>query len=119
MTMTRILRLFPLLPLLVVAGCSLLSPEARVNAKLVDAGLDPETAQCMAHKLVKHLDSSQLAELGRAMKTGGDRAHRDEAGTDHPGKLRLDEIGRRLASVDDPKIIAVTTRAGLSCAIMG
>jgi hypothetical protein len=109
--MKRPSALLPLLlaPLVLTAGCSLVSPEAKVRDRLVQAGLDPTTAQCMARKLVKHLDSNQLSELGRAMKMP----------KDHPGKLRLDEIGRRLETVQDPKIIAVTTRAGLSCAIMG
>jgi hypothetical protein len=107
-------RLFPLrsaalLPLLLAAGCSLVSPEAKVRDRLEQAGLDPSMARCMAHKLVDKLDSNQLAELGRAMKMP----------RDHPGKMRLDEIGRRLDAVQDPKIVEVTTRAGLSCAIMG
>jgi hypothetical protein len=109
--MTRLPRPLPLLlaPLLLTIGCSLVSPEAKVRDRLVQAGLDPATARCMARKLVKHLDSNQLAELGRAMKTT----------PDHPGPMRLDEIARRLDAVQDPKIVAVTTRAGLSCAIMG
>jgi hypothetical protein len=98
-----------LLPLLLAAGCSLVSPEAKIRDRLVRAGLAPGLAQCMAHKLARHLDSNQLAELGRAMKMPAD----------HPGKMRLDEIGRRLDGLQDPKIIEVTTRAGLSCAVMG
>lgn len=98
-----------LLPLLFTAACSLVSPEARVRDKLEQAGLEPGLAQCMAHKMVKHLDSNQLSELARAMK----------GAPDQKGKIGIDEIGRRLASVNDPKIIEVTTRAGLSCAVMG
>jgi hypothetical protein len=98
-----------LIPLFLAAGCSLVSPEAKVRDRLIQAGLQPALAQCMAHKLVKHLDSNQLGELARAMK----------APKDQGGKMRLDEIGRRLDGVQDPKIIEVTTRAGLSCAVMG
>jgi hypothetical protein len=104
--MTRIL---PILALLLAAGCSTLSPEARVREKLIEAGVKPRMAECMADKLVRKLDGDQLHELARVARLP----------RDHPGHMSFDELAGRLRALNDPRIVEVVTRAGLGCAIAG
>jgi len=94
---------------LLASACSAISPEAKVRQKLVDAGVRPELADCMAGKLVRKLDSDELHQLARVARL--------PAG--HPGHLRFDELGGRLQALNDPHIVSVVTRVGLGCAIAG
>jgi hypothetical protein len=98
-----------LLVLLLAVSCSGLSPETKVRSKLEHAGLKPEMAQCMAHKLVRKLDSSELRQLAEVAKLPGD----------HPGHIRFDELADRLRALNNPHIVNVVTRVGLGCAIAG
>ena len=102
-------RLATLTALLLLAGCSVISPEARVREKLLAAGVKPHMANCLAGKLSRKLSYGELEALGKAAKGSGD----------HQGHLGIGELTDRLQSVNDPHIIDVVTRAGLSCAIMG
>jgi hypothetical protein len=102
--------LIPLLAALVaVSGCSTVSREARVRQKLVDAGVKPELADCMAGKLVRKLNSSELRDLAHAAKLPG----RDV------GSMSFDELTARLRALDDPHVVSVVTRVGIGCAIAG
>lgn len=92
-----------------VAGCATVSPEAQVRDKLVAAGVKPHMADCMADKLVRKLDVSELKELGRVAKLP----------RENPGALSFDELTYRLQAVNNPHIVSVVTRAGLGCAIAG
>lgn len=103
------IRILPLLALALLAGCSTLSPEARVREKLIAAGVKPHMAECMASKLVRKLDDQQLHELARIAKLP----------REHPGAMSFDELADRLRAVNDPRIVEVVTRAGLGCAIIG
>ncbi|PXA85357.1 hypothetical protein DMC47_37590 [Nostoc sp. 3335mG] len=94
---------------LLASACSTISPEARVREKLVDAGVRPELADCMAGKLVRKLSTDELHQLGRVAKLPG----RD------PGRMSFDELGNRLQALNDPHIVSVVTRVGLGCAIAG
>jgi hypothetical protein len=98
-----------LLILLLATSCSILSPEAKVRTKLEHAGVKPEMAQCMAHKLVRKLDSSELRQLAEAAKLPND----------HPGHIRFDELADRLRGLNNPHVVSVVTRVGLGCAIAG
>lgn len=102
-------RVFVLSLALLAAACSTLSPEARVRQKLVDAGVRPEMAQCMAGKLVRKLSNDELRQLGRVAKLP----------RQHPGHMSFDELGQRLQALNDPHIVSVVTRVGLGCAIAG
>ena len=95
--------------LLLSSACSTISPEAKVREKLVDAGVRPELADCMAGKLVRKLSNSELRQLARAAKLPGA----------HPGHLSFDELSGRLQALNDPHIVSVVTRVGLGCAIAG
>jgi len=94
---------------LLASACSTISPEAKVREKLVDAGVRPEMADCMAGKLVRKLSNDELHQLGRVAKLPGAR----------PGHLSFDELGERLQALNDPHIVSVVTRVGLGCAIAG
>jgi hypothetical protein len=94
---------------LLASACSTISPEAKVRQKLVDAGVRPELADCMAGKLVRKLSDDELHELARVAKLPGQ----------HPGHMSFDELGERLRALNDPHIVSVVTRVGLGCAIAG
>jgi len=94
---------------LLASACSTISPEAKVRQKLVDAGVRPEMADCMAGKLVRKLSNDELRQLGRVARLPGE----------HPGHLSFDELGERLQALNDPHIVSVVTRVGLGCAIAG
>ena len=99
----------PLALVLALAGCTTLSPEARVRQRLIEAGLKPRMAQCMAERLTDKLSIGQLQALGRAAKLPG----RDV------GNMTVDELVYRLRAVGDPQIVKVVTRAGVGCLIAG
>jgi len=103
--MTRPLLLALLL--LPLAACTTLSPEAKVRSRLIEAGLSPRMSDCMAHRLVKRLSIGQLKQLGAL----GKLAHKDM------GAMRVDEFLDRLRALDDPRIVTVTGKAALVCAI--
>ena len=103
---------FTLFAFALLAGCSVISPEARVRDKLLAAGVKPHLADCLAPKLARKLSIPELEQLGKAAKL----AKRDGDGAHH---LKLGELADRLQAVNDPHIIDVVTRAGLSCAIGG
>lgn len=92
-----------------VAGCASVSPEAKVRDKLVAAGVKPPMANCMADKLVRKLDYSELRELARVAALP----------REHAGALSFDELTYRLQAINNPHIVSVVTRAGLGCAIAG
>ncbi|HLZ78188.1 MAG TPA: hypothetical protein VKQ09_02520 [Sphingomonas sp.] len=92
-----------------VAGCASVSSEDKVRDKLVAAGVKPHMADCMADKLVRKLDYSELKELTRVAKLP----------REHPGALSFDELTYRLQAINNPHIVSVVTRAGLGCAIAG
>ena len=95
--------------LLALGACQTLSPEARVRQRLIEAGLKPRMAQCMAERLTDRLSIGQLRELGRAARLPG----RDV------GNMTVDELVYRLRAVGDPQIITVVTRSGIGCLIAG
>jgi hypothetical protein len=94
---------------LALSGCMTVSPRERVYQKLVEAGMKPRLADCMAEKLVRKLSIAQLKELARVAKL----PHKDV------GRLSFAELADRLQAVNDPHIVEVVTRAGIGCAIAG
>jgi len=102
--------------LALLAGCASLSPEARVHEKLLAAGVKPHLADCLAPKLAHKLSISELEQLGKAAKLA---KATDGGDGDRPRHLGIRELADRLQAVNDPHIVDVVTRAGLSCAIGG
>lgn len=92
-----------------LSACSTVSPEARVRERLLNAGLKPRLAGCMAERLVDRLSIAQLRSLGRLGKLSGADV----------GGMSIDEFLYRLRAIDDPEILSVVTRAGIGCAISG
>ena len=90
-----------------LAGCSTLY-ENRIESSLVDAGLSPPVAACLAERMVDRLSRRQLHDIGRL--AGGGRAARD---------MNLRQFLRHYRAALDPKVYSVLTRAGLRCALAG
>jgi hypothetical protein len=95
--------------LLPLAACSSMRPEAKVRTALVEAGLSPPMAQCMAERMVDRLSIAQLRRLNSLARLPG----RDV------GNMTVDEFLYRARALEDPEIFTVVTRAGLGCAIAG
>lgn len=106
MVMTRFARFMPI-ALLALAACTTVSPEAKVRAKLIEAGVKPPVASCMAERLVDRLSYPQLKRL----QSLSGLARKDV------GVMSIDEIVHRLRALDDPEITAVVLKAGLGCSI--
>ena len=102
-------RIGTMLALLALASCAALDPRVQVRDKLIEAGLKPRMADCLAEKLVRKLDRDQLRELARVAKL----QHKDV------GHMSIAELADRLRAIQDPRIVEVVTRAGLGCAIAG
>lgn len=94
-------------PMLALAGCTTMSPEAKVRTRLIEAGLSRPMASCMAERLVDRLSMQELRRLGSLSKLG----------TRNVGEMTIDELLHRLAALNDPHIMKVVTKAGIGCAI--
>ena len=103
--MTRPLVAIAALSLL--AGCATVSPEARVRTKLIEAGIRPPVAGCMAERMVDRLS---LVQLKRLQSLGG-LAKQDMRG------MSVDELARRLRALKDPELVSVVLKAGIGCSI--
>jgi hypothetical protein len=107
--MARRLRLaaLPALAALALAGCATVSPEARVRSKLIEAGLAPPVAACMAGRMV---DQLSIGQLKRLQSLGGLARH-------DMRRMSVDELAQRLRALRDPEIVSVVLRAGIGCSI--
>ena len=97
----------PILSALALSACATVSPEARVRSKLIEAGLRPPVAACMAERMVDRLS---LMQLKRLQSLGGLSRH-------DPRGMSIDEFAYRLRALDDPEIVAVVLRAGIGFSI--
>ena len=103
-------RLIPIAMLALLAGCASVTPEQEVRHRLIEAGLKPPVAACLAEKLVRKLSRDELRRLGHAAQLAEGRRIEE---------MSVHELVDRVAAVDDPHIVAVVTRAGIGCAIAG
>jgi hypothetical protein len=103
--------------ILALAGCGIVSPEARVRAKLIGAGIKPHLADCLAPKLVAKLSTEQLEALGQLAKAS--KGNDDDQGDGHKHRHSLAILEDRLQAVNDPQIVDVVGRAALACTILG
>lgn len=97
----------PVLAALALAGCATVSPEARVRSKLIEAGLRPPVAGCMAERMVDRLSLTQLKRL----QSLGGLPNKDVRA------MSVDELAHRLRALQDPEIVSVVLRAGIGCSI--
>ena len=97
--------LYAILPLALLSGCA--TPESRVRSALIEAGLAPPVAGCMARRMVDRLSLAQLQKLSRLSGLSRDRLD----------QLSIAEFTRRVAAIGDPEIISVTGRAAIGCTL--
>lgn len=103
----------PTLPLLalsalVLASCTT-TKQAQVNSALLDAGLPPPMAKCMAEPLGRDLSVDQLRALQRVAKLA------KTAPASMTQKQVMDLLKRDL----DPETVGVVVRAGVGCFVRG
>jgi hypothetical protein len=93
--------------LMALAGCA--TPEAQLRTGLVEAGLSRNQSGCMAQRMVDRLSLLQLRRISSLKNFG----------TDNARGMSVDRFLHNIRSLQDPEILAVTTRAALGCAISG
>jgi hypothetical protein len=82
--------------------CACAVPEARLRAGLVNAGLSPPLAGCMAGRMVDRLSLMQLRRIG-------DLPQARES-------LSVGEFLHRVRALRDPRILSVSTSSAALCA---
>lgn len=93
--------------LLALSACATPSPEAKVRASLLSAGLSRPMADCMAARLVDRLSVPELRKLGSLAKL----QHKNF------GAMTIDELMHRIRALDDPHLLKVVTTTSLGCAL--
>ena len=107
LTPNRPIVVLPILAALLLSACATVSPEARVRSKLIEAGLRPPVAGCMAERMVDRLS---LVQLKRLQSLGGLATH-------DPRGMSVDELVHRLRALNDAEIVSVVLKAGIGCSI--
>ena len=92
---------------LLLMSCATVSPESRLRTGLIDAGVSPRMAGCMAERMVDRLS---LAQLRRLQSLASLRKS-------HMGDMTVDRFLFKVRAVEDPEIFAVTSKAAIVCAI--
>ncbi|MEQ1688306.1 MAG: hypothetical protein ABL874_07015 [Sphingopyxis sp.] len=92
-------------PLFLLSACA--TPEQRVRAGLIDAGLPRPMATCMATRMVDRLALLQLRRIGRLA---------DLRGSD-PRALTVEQFLHRARALGDAEIWAVMSSSAALCAI--
>lgn len=107
MNLIRRFRFLILLPAATLAAC--VAPQGRVETGLIKAGISPRMAACMADRLVDRLSAGQLRRLGSLAKVGRTDLHH----------VTVDQFLYQIRALDDPEILAVTSKAAVICALDG
>lgn len=98
----------PLLPTaLLLSACATVSPESRVRTGLVEAGVSPRMAACMADRMV---DELSLVQLRRIQSLASLRNSRMQ-------DLTIDRFLYKVRALQDPEIFTVTSKAAIVCAL--
>ena len=90
----------PALAAFMLAGCA--TPETRLRTGLINAGLSPPLAGCMAHRMAGRLSLGQLMRLR-------DLPQARESVT-------IGEFLHRVRALRDPGILAISTSSAALCA---
>ncbi len=93
--------------LMMVTACA--SPESQIRSGLVNAGLSQPTAGCMASQMIGKLSLIQLRRLGSLGNFKSESVR----------EMSVDRFLHNVRALKDPEVLAITTKAGLSCAISG
>lgn len=92
---------------LLVASCASMSPESKLRTGLIEAGLSPRMANCMA---VDMADRLSLMQLRRLQSLASLRKS-------HMGDMTLDRFLYKVRALEDQEIFLVSSRAAIRCAI--
>ena len=92
---------------LLLMSCATVSPESRLRTGLIDAGVSPRMAGCMAERMADRLS---LAQLRRLQSLASLRKS-------HMGDMTVDRFLFKVRALEDPEIFAVTSKAAIICAI--
>ena len=92
---------------LLLMSCATVSPESRLRTGLIDAGVSPRMAGCMAERMVDRLS---LAQLRRLQSLASLRKS-------HKGDMTVDRFLFKVRALEDPEIFAVTSKAAIVCSI--
>ena len=102
--------ILPLALVAVIAACA--RPEHRIAQRLMDYGFDRSTATCVGEELEDRLSNGQLQTLANLV-TGLSRDGRDIR------NMTVRELAEQVRRSGDPELLAVLTRAGIGCAVLG
>lgn len=102
--------ILPMAVTLAIAACA--TPRVRIADKLVDYGFDRSTASCVGNELEDRLSNRQLRTLADLV-TGLQRDGRDIR------NMTIRELADHVRRSGDPELLAVLTRAGIGCAVLG
>jgi len=93
------------LPLLALSACA--SPESRLRAGLVQAGVSQRMAGCMAERMV---DDLSILQLRRLQSLGSLKSS-------NMGELSVADLLHKVRALRDPEILSVTSKAAGVCAL--
>ncbi len=93
--------------LLALSACA--TPETRLRSGLYDAGLSNRQASCMARDMAHRLSLGQLMRIS-SLGNLHDKRMAD---------MTMREFLHNIRSLEDPEILAITSKAALGCAILG
>ncbi|MCW2391514.1 hypothetical protein M2336_003359 [Sphingobium sp. B1D7B] len=105
LTSVRALAALALPAAILLSSCA--TPESRIRAGLVRAGLSEPMAGCMARTLTDRLSNAQLRRIATLT---------DGRGID-PNRTTVSEMVRHLSTLGDPEILRAATASAISCAI--
>ncbi|WP_443018517.1 hypothetical protein [Sphingobium sp. Leaf26] len=92
--------------LFALPACTSLSPESRLRSELVEAGMSPRMAGCMAERMVDRLSLMQLRKLQSLASLR----------KSHSGRMSADQLLHKVRALQDPEIFAVTSSSALAYA---
>jgi hypothetical protein len=95
-----------LLSFFTLSACA--TPQTRLERGLMSAGLSSKLSACMADRMIDKLSLLQLKRLS-SLGNFQDEKLRD---------MSLDRFLYNIRSLEDPEILSITTKAGLSCTIL-
>lgn len=93
--------IFSLSGALLLSSCAV--PEARLRAGLVNAGLSPSLAACMAERMAERLSLIQLRRIGDLPRA--------------TASVSVQQFLHRVRSLGDAQILAVSSSSAALCAV--
>lgn len=95
------------LSLLTLSACA--TPESRIRSSLIEIGLPRDTAACMADNVASKLSLQQIRTLSRLSGMSERKI----------GAMTVGEFSRLLTRSGNAEMVAIFTRSGVGCAVMG